>query len=113
MASTATSRIPEFLFPSLRIILFVQTSHLEALPAPDVGRTQTCQISSQNPSSGRAVSLGGGGGDAMDLEKESEASLFSRRQRGILGCWSKCQFPYKGLAVQWGKAKERQARFLF
>ena len=48
-----------------------------------------------------------------DLEKESEASLFSRRQRGILGCWSKCQFPYKGLAVQWGKAKERQARFLF
>ena len=42
MASTATSRIPEFLFLSLRIILFVQTgslqtSHLEALPAPDVG----------------------------------------------------------------------------
>ena len=36
------ARIPEFLFPSLRIILFVQTgslqtSHLEALPAPDVG----------------------------------------------------------------------------
>ena len=76
-------------------------------------RTQTCQLSSQNPGSGHAVSLGGGGGDAMALEKESDASLFSRRQRGILGCWSKCQFPYKGLAVQWGKVKERQARFLF
>ena len=40
--STATSRIPEFLFLSLKIILFVQTGslqtpHLEAPPAPDMG----------------------------------------------------------------------------
>lgn len=49
VASTATSRIPEFLFLSLGIILFVQTgslrtSHLEALPAPDVGTEQTCRL---------------------------------------------------------------------
>lgn len=49
----------------------------------------------------------------MALEKENEASLFSRRQQEVLGCWSGCQFPYKGLAGQWGRLRKGRKDFCF